>query len=124
MDQWLAEQPLIGVASVAFLHLFALAMVTEVPVLGGVMMVPVPEAANAGTEASMVPIASAPIIESPRIATSSPAETRLMPIMVTSDGQYAARPGRSGLRLLTALQVPPWHTEFPRKFWNLDGIVM
>ena len=107
MDQWLAEQPLIGVAGVASLHLFALAMVTEVPVLGGVMMVPVPEAANAGTEASMVPIANAPIIESPRIATSSPAETSVMPIMVTSDGQYAAGPGPRALRLLTALQVPP-----------------
>ena len=106
-DYLLAEQPLIGLAAVASLHLFALAMVPDVPVLGGVMMVPVPEPANAGAEASMVPIANAPIIESPRIAPSSPAETRLTPIMVTSDGQYAARFGRSGLRLLTALQVPP-----------------
>ena len=107
MDQWLAEHPLIGLASVASLHLFALAMVPEVPVLGGVMIVPVPEAANAGTEASMVPIANAPIIESPRIAISSPAETSLIPIMMTSDGQYAARGVWRALRLLPALQVPP-----------------
>ena len=111
-DYLLAEQPLIGFIGVAFLHLLALSMPTEVPVFGGVMVVPVEEPANAGTEANMVPIANAPIIESPRIAQSSPAETRLMTIMAASDGQYADQPAPRVMCRHGLARVLPLSTEF------------
>ena len=85
----LAEQPLIGFVEVAFLHLLALAMPTEVPVFGGVMTGGTEDAAKAGIEANKVPTANAPIIVSLRIAISSPAKTALVFIMSKAIGQYA-----------------------------------
>jgi hypothetical protein len=90
----LAEQPLIGLAGVAFLHLLALAMPTEVPVFGGVITGGTEDAAKAGIEANKVPTANAPIIVSLRIAIVSPAKTRSAGIMSKAVGQYTQQHGR------------------------------
>lgn len=91
-------------------------MPIDVPVLGGVMVVGADDPANAGAEASMVPIANAPIIESPRIAKSSPAETRLGFIMTASDGQYADQPAPRVPCLGILAHMMPLGTEFPFEF--------